>query len=52
MYKLIFINVNNFKIDYVINNNVMICDLFCILLCFEKYWYGVFLVDVNRIFYF
>lgn len=38
MYKLIFINVNNFKIDYVINNNVMICDLFCIL-CFEKYWY-------------
>lgn len=24
-----FTNANNFKTDYVINNNVMICDLFC-----------------------
>lgn len=29
MYKLTFTNANNFKTDYVINNNVMICDLFC-----------------------
>lgn len=38
MYKLTFTNANNFKTDYVINNNVMICDLFCIS-CSEKHWY-------------
>lgn len=52
MYKLTFTNANNFKTDYVINNNVMICDLFCISSCSEKHWYGVFLVDVNRISHF
>lgn len=52
MYKLTFTNANNFKSDYVINNNVMICDLFCISSCSEKHWYGVFLVDVNRISHF
>lgn len=42
MYKLTFTNANNFKTDYVINNNVMICDLFCISSCSEKHCYVFF----------
>lgn len=42
MYKLTFTNANNFKTDYVINNNVLICDLFCISSCSEKHWYVFF----------